>query len=80
MSALQFSQVAKDHFESIAPQNIAHGYEKYIVTDGEKCLIVRSDYKARAGEIVFHCSIKNGIPCVELFRTGKTSPTPVSAN
>lgn len=80
MNALQFAQVAKDHFESIAPKNIAHGYEKFVTTDGEKCLIVRSDYRPKAGEIVFHCSLKNGIPCAELYRTGKPSPTPAEAN
>jgi len=71
MNALLFAQVAKDHFEAIAPKNILHGYEKFVVTDGVNCLIVRSDYRPRAGEIVFHCSIKNGIPCAELYRTGK---------
>lgn len=71
MNALLFAQVAKDHFEAIAPKNIVNGYEKFVVTDGVNCLIVRSDYRPKAGEIVFHCSIKNGIPCAELYRTGK---------
>jgi len=71
MSALLFAQVAKDHFEAIAPKNIAHGYEKFVVTNGSDCLIVRSDYRPRAGEIVFHCIIRNGLPSVELYRTGK---------
>ena len=71
MNALLFAQVAKDHFESIAPKNIAYGYEKFVTTDGVNCLIVRSDYRPKAGEIVFHCMIRNGIPCAELYRIGK---------
>jgi len=74
MNALQFAQVAKDHFEAIAPKNILHGWEKYVATDGENCLIVRSDYRPKPGEIVFHCIIRNGLPSVELYRTGKQEP------
>ena len=71
MNALLFAQVAKDHFEAIAPKNILHGWEKFITTDGVNCLVVRSDYRPKAGEIVFHCIIRNGLPSVELYRTGK---------
>ncbi|WP_421794922.1 hypothetical protein [Haliscomenobacter sp.] len=71
MNALQFGQKAKEHFESIMPGNITHGWEKYVATDGENCLLVRSDYKPEPGQMVFLCSIRNGIACAELYRTGK---------
>ena len=71
MNAIAFGQTAKEHFESIMPGNISNGWEKFVVTDGVNCLIVRSDYRPKAGEIVFHCSIRNGIACAELYRTGK---------
>ena len=71
MNAIQFGQTAKEHYESIMPGNISHGWEKFITTDGVNCLVVRSDYRPKAGEIVFHCIIRNGLPSVELYRTGK---------
>ncbi len=71
MDAIQFSKIAKDHFESIMPKNISNGWEKFVTTDGLDCLIVRSDYRPKPGEIVFHCSIRNGIASAELYRTGK---------
>ena len=81
MNAIAFGQTAKEHFESIMPNNISNGWEKFVVTDGANCLIVRSDYRPKDGEIVFHCQIRNGIACAELYRTGKTpTPTPVTVN
>jgi hypothetical protein len=71
MNAIQYGQTAKEHYESIAPGNISHGWEKYIATDGVACLIVRSDYRPKPGEMVFLCAIRNGVAMVELYRTGK---------
>ena len=73
MEALKFGQTAKDHFESIMPGNVTHGWEKYVVTDGETCLLVRSDYKPEPSQMVFLCSIRNGTACVELYRAGKVN-------
>ena len=71
MNAIQFGQTAKEHYESVAPGNVSHGWEKYIATDGANCLIVRSDYRPKPGEMVFLCAIRNGTPMVELYRSGK---------
>lgn len=71
MDVLKFSERAVEYFEAIAPKNIVHGYEKFVLTNGQTCTIVRSDYRPRQGEMVFLCSIRNGIPMVELYRTGK---------
>ena len=71
MNAIQFGAIAKEHYESVMPGNILHGWEKYVATDGANCLIVRSDYKPKPGEMVFLCAIRNGTPMVELYRTGK---------
>jgi len=37
MNALLFAQVAKDHFEAIAPKNIVNGYEKFASTSPSAC-------------------------------------------
>lgn len=71
MNAIQFGQTAKDHYESVMPGNVSHGWEKFVATDGANCLIVRSDYKPKPGEMVFLCAIRNGTPMVELYRSGK---------
>ena len=71
MDVLKFSERAVEYFEAIAPRNIAHGYEKYILTNGQICTVVRSDNRPKAGEMIFLCAIKNGIPCAELYRQGK---------
>ena len=71
MNAIQFGVTAKEHYESIAPGNVSHGWEKYVCTNGSDCIVVRSDYKPKAGEMIFLCSIRNGVAMVELYRAGK---------
>jgi hypothetical protein len=71
MDALKLGEKAREHLEATAPRSLAHGYEKYILTDGESCLIVRSDYRPAPGQMVFFCSIKNGLAVSELHRKGK---------
>lgn len=71
MNAIQFGATAKEFFESFMPRNIVHGYEKYIVCDGVNCVVVRSDFRPQPGQMVFLCSIKNGLAVAELYRTGK---------
>ena len=71
MNAIQFGQTAKEHYESVMPGNISHGWEKYIAVDVTGCVVVRSDYRPKSGEMVFLCAIRNGTPMVELYRTGK---------
>ncbi len=73
MEALKFGAIAKEHYESVMPGNISHGWEKYVATDGVNCLLVRSDYRPRLGEMVFLCAIRNCTPMVELYRIGKHS-------
>ena len=71
MDVLKFGQRACDFFDSTAPKNIMWGYEKYILTDGQDCVIVRSDHKPEPGKMIFLCSIKNGIACAELYRKSR---------
>lgn len=71
MNAIQFGAIAKEHYESVMPGNISHGWEKYIAVDVTGCVVVRSDFRPQPGQMVFLCSIRNGIPMVELYRQGK---------
>lgn len=71
MNAITFGATAKDFFESFMPRNVVHGYEKYIACDGTNCVVVRSDFRPQPGQMVFLCSIKNGLAVAELYRQGK---------
>jgi hypothetical protein len=71
MNAIIFGATAKDFFESFMPRNIVHGYEKYILCDGSDCVVVRSDFRPQPGQMIFLCTIRNGVAMVELYRTGK---------
>lgn len=52
----------------IAPANVVHGWEKYILTDGENCVLVGKDHSPNPGEAVFDVRKRNAQIVVELHR------------
>lgn len=50
---LQLSAVAKEYYTRCAGRN-AYGLEKYVVTDGNRSMFVKSDYQPNPGEAVFY--------------------------
>ena len=53
LSPLQLSSVAKSYYEGSIPKN-TFGMEKYVATDGENAMFVKSDYQPAPGEVVFY--------------------------
>lgn len=45
--------VAKSYYEGSIPKN-TFGMEKYVATDGENAMFVKSDYQPAPGEVVFY--------------------------
>ena len=63
LSSLQLSSVAKRYYEDSTPK-IAFGMEKYVVTDGNNSMFVKSDYEPVKGEAVFYIKrVRNGVYC-----------------
>ena len=48
LSPLQLSSVAKSYYEGSIPKN-TFGMEKYVATDGENAMFVKSDYQPAPG-------------------------------
>lgn len=53
LSPLQLSSAAKSYYEGSIPKN-TYGMEKYVATDGENTMFVKSDYQPAPGEVVFY--------------------------
>ena len=62
-SPLQLSSVAKSYYEDSTPKNV-FGMEKYVATDGNNSMFVKSDYEPVKGEAVFYIKrVRNGVYC-----------------
>jgi hypothetical protein len=51
MNILKLSKIAQDYYEKTRGKTLYSGYEKNVLTDGERCLFVKSDYEPAAGEV-----------------------------
>lgn len=60
MTIFQLAKKAQDYYESIKSQTISHGFTKFVLTDGEQCLIVSDQYRPVQGETLFKCETRNG--------------------
>jgi hypothetical protein len=59
MKVLQLSKVAQAYYEGLRAPSLAQGWDKYVATDGEQCLFVKSDYEPKEGEAVFFLTVRN---------------------
>jgi hypothetical protein len=71
MNILKLSKVAQDYYESTRGKTLYSGYEKNILTDGERCLFVKSDYEPAAGEVIFRCRTINQNTVIDLYKKGE---------
>ena len=63
LSPLQLSSVAKRYYEDSTPKNVL-GMEKYVATDGNNSMFVKSDYEPVKDEAVFYIKrVRNGVYC-----------------
>ena len=69
MNILQYSDKAKAYYNRLRA-NIVHGWEKYVATDGERCVFVRSDYEPGPGEAVFYLVTRNRNTLCQLHKQG----------
>lgn len=52
-TSLQLSTFAKNFYDSAIGKR-SYGMEKYVATDGENAMFVKSDYEPQSGEAVFY--------------------------
>ena len=63
LSPLQLSSVDKRYYENSTSKNVL-GMEKYVATDGNNSMFVKSDYEPVKGEAVFYIKrVRNGVYC-----------------
>jgi len=65
-SLLDLSETARDYFDATKPENAVNGYERFILTDGVRCLVVTRSHHGGANEVVFRCYIQNEKTFVEV--------------
>lgn len=68
MSILKKSKVALDFYEGYRARNIVSGFEKFVLTDGESCLFVNSDYEPIPGEVVFKMDTRNHTTGIQVYK------------
>lgn len=68
MTIIQLSRVAQAYYEGLKAPSLAQGWEKYVATDGEQCLFVKSDYEPKEGEAVFFLTTRQRKTSVQLWK------------
>ena len=71
MNTLELAKVAQAYYDGLKAPSLAQGWEKYVVTDGETCMFVKSDYEPKAGEAVFFLSVRNRNTSCQLYKTAE---------
>ena len=68
MNLLRLSSTAQAYYEGLRAPSLVQGWEKYVVTDGTQCMIVRSDYQPEPGAAVFYIVTRNGKTSVQPYK------------
>ena len=69
MSIIELASVAQAYYETLRALSLVQGWDKYIVTNGETCLFVHSDYEPRKGEAVFFLTTRNRKTSNQLYKS-----------
>lgn len=69
MKILELSAIARQYYDGLRSKNLAQGWEKYVATDGEHCLFVKSDYQPEHGEAVFYLVVRNFNTSIQLYKS-----------
>ncbi|NUQ25507.1 MAG: hypothetical protein HUU34_16295 [Saprospiraceae bacterium] len=63
---LELADQAKQYFDNfLTNDNLTNGGEKYILTDGERCIVVDRSYTGSSAGTVFRCYRRGGFTVVE---------------
>lgn len=71
MDILRLAKIAQTYYDSLKAPSLAQGWEKYVVTDGETCMFVKSDYEPQEGEAVFYFCVRNRNTYCQLHKAYK---------
>lgn len=69
MKILELSAIARQYYDGLRSKNLAQGWEKYVATDGEHSLFVKSDYQPEPGEAVFYLVVRNFNTSIQLYKS-----------
>lgn len=68
MTILELSKKAQDYYNGLRALTCASGWEKYVLTNGETCMFVDSNYEPQAGEVVFYLQTRMRNTMCELHK------------
>ena len=74
MDIIQMSNRAVYYYDSLKKKNLPAGWEKYVVTNGQNCLFVKSDYIPKKNEAVFYLQTRNFRTLCQLYKRGDDLP------
>jgi hypothetical protein len=69
MTIIQLSKVAQAYYEGLKAPSLAQGWDKYVATDGEQSIFVKSDYEPKEGEAVFFLTVRNRNVACTLYKS-----------
>lgn len=74
MDIIYMSNRAVYYYDSLKKKNLPAGWEKYVVTNGQNCLFVKSDYIPKKNEAVFYLQTRNFRTLCQLYKRGDDLP------
>lgn len=67
---LKLSKVAEQYYNVRKKKGLPSGWEKYVCTDGQQSMFVKSDYEALPGQAVFYLFTRNFQTVCQLYKNG----------
>ena len=68
MTILEKSEKAQQYYDSYKSKTLVSGFEKFVCTDGQKCMFVNSDYEPVGEEVVYKCDTRHFNTGVQLYK------------
>lgn len=70
IDVLKYSAVAESYYNRLKKKGLPSGWEKWVATNGDRCVFVKSDYKPLANEAVFYLQTRNFNTLCQLYKRG----------
>lgn len=74
MSIIEMSNMAVRYYDSLKKKGLPQGWEKYVATNGQSCIFVKSDYEPKENEAVFYLQTRNFQTLCQLYKRGDDLP------